>query len=137
MSATQVERTPIIISARRDYYVSTPTWWPVLEVRYGFPGRMPRVVAFFSTALRRGDFTPAAAILAPQWVLEVVRVWYASVRTRGNLWHLPAGFVDRLVELHLANLATGADPKAQAHLSELLDLHQLLDWAAAGPYLAR
>jgi len=42
-----------------------------------------------------------------------------------------------LVELHLANLAEGADSEAQAYLSELLDLHQALDWAAAGPYLAR
>jgi len=45
-------------------------------------------------------------------------------------------WVDRLVELHLAKLAEVADPEAQAHLSELLNLHQSLDWAAAGPYLA-
>jgi len=64
-------------------------------------------------------------------------VWYASARTKGYLWHLPAGLVDRLVELHPAKLAEGADPEAQAYLSELLDLHQSLDWAAAGPYLVR
>ena len=38
---------------------------------------------------------------------------------------------------NLSNLAEAADPEAQAYLSELLDLHQSLDWAAAGPYLAR
>jgi len=41
------------------------------------------------------------------------------------------------VEVHLANSAEGADPEAQAYLSELLDLHMSLDWAAAGPYGAR
>jgi len=45
--------------------------------------------------------------------------------------------VDRLVGLHLANLAEGADQEAQAHLRELVHLHQSLEWAAAGPYLAR
>jgi len=136
VSATQVESTQIHVSARRDYYVPTPTWWSAMEVLYGFPARMPRIVAYFGTALRPGDSTPAAAILATQWVLEVAGVWYASAWTRGYLWHLLAGLVDRLVELHLANLAEGADPEAQAYLSELLDLHQSLDWAAAGPYLA-
>ena len=64
-------------------------------------------------------------------------VWYASARTKVYLWHLPASMVDRLVGLHLANVAEGADPEAHAYLSELLDLHQSFDWAAAGPYLAR
>jgi len=135
--ATQVESTQIHVSARRDYYVPTPTWWSALEVPYGFPARMPRIVAYFGTVLRRGESTPAAAILATQWVLEMARVWYASARTKGYLSHLPTGAVDSLVELHLANLAEGADVEAQAYHSELLDLHQSLDWAAAGPYLAR
>ena len=98
---------------------------------------MPHIVAYFGTVLRRGESTPAAAILATQWVLEVAGVWYASARTKGYLWHLPTGVVDSLVELHLANLAEGADPVAQSYLSELLDLHQSLDWAAAGLYLDR
>jgi len=135
--ATQVERTLIHVSARRDYYVPTPTWWLALEVPYGFPARMPRMVAYSGTALRRGESTAAAAILATQWVLEVAGVWYATARTKGFLWHLPAGVVDRRAQLHLANLAEGADPEAQAYLSKLLDLHQSLDWAAAGPYRAR
>jgi len=46
---------------------------------------MPRVVVFFRTALRRGESTPAAAILATQWVLEVAGVWHASARTKGYL----------------------------------------------------
>jgi len=41
------------------------------------------------------------------------------------------------VGLRLANVAEGAGPDAHAYLSELLDLHQSLDWEAAGPYLAR
>ena len=137
VSATQVESTQIHVCAPRDYFVPTPTWWSALEVLYGFPAMMPRIVAYFGTALRRGEFTPAAAILATQWVLEVAGVRYASARTKGYLWHLPAGLMDRLVELHLENLAEGADPEAQACLRELLDLHQSLDWAAADPYLAR
>jgi len=137
VSAAQVESTQIHVSARRDYYVPTPTWASALEVPYGFPARMPRVVAYFGTALRRGESTPAAAILATQWVLEVAGVWYSSARAKGYLWHLPAGLVGRLVGLRLANLAEGADPEAHAYLSELIDLHQSLDWAAAGPYLAR
>jgi len=137
VSATQVESTQIHVSARRDYYVPTPTWWSALQVPYGFLARMPRIVAYFGTVLRRGESTPATAILATQWVLEVAGVWYASARTKGYLWHLPTGVVESLVELHLANLAEGADPEAQAYLSELLDHHQSLDWAAAGPYLAR
>ena len=84
-------------------------------------------MAYFDTALHWVDFTPAAAILATQWVLEIVGVWYASVHTKGYLWHLPAGLVDHLVGLHLANLAEGADPEAQAYLSELVDPHQPLD----------
>jgi len=135
VSDTQVESTQIHVSARRDYYVPTPTSWSALEGPYGFPAKMPRLVAYFGTALRLAECTPAATILATQWVLEVV--WYASARNKGYLWHLPAGLVDRLVELQLANLAKGADPEAQAYLSELLDLHQSLDWAAAGPHLAR
>jgi len=98
---------------------------------------VPRVVAYFGTAFRRGESTPTAKILATQWVLEVVGVWYASARTKEYLWHLPAGLVDRLIGLHLAKLAEGADPEAHAYLSELVDLHQSLDCAAAGPYLAR
>ena len=96
-----------------------------------------RVVAYFGTALRQGATTPAAAIIATQWALEVARVWYASARTKGYLWHLPAGLVNRLAGLHLTNLAEGPDPEAHAYLSELVELHQSLDWAAAGPYLAR
>jgi len=121
--ATQVESTQIHVSARRDYYVPTLTWWLALEVPYGFPAMMPRIVAYSGTALRRGESTAAAAILATQWVLEVAGVWYASARTKGYLWHLPAGVVDRRVQLHLANMAAGADPEAQAYLSKLLDLH--------------
>ena len=136
VSATQVESTQIHVSARRDYYVPTPSWWSALEVPHGFPARMPRIVAYFGTVVRQGESTPAAAILATQWVLEVAGVWYASAWTKGYLWHLPTGVVDSLVELHLANLAEGADPEAQAYLNELLDLHQSLDWAVAGPYLA-
>jgi len=90
VSASQVESTQIHVSARRAYYVPTRTWWSALEVPYGFPARMPSVVAFFGTALRRGESTTAAAILATQWVLEVAGVWYASARTKGYLWHLPA-----------------------------------------------
>jgi len=41
------------------------------------------------------------------------------------------------VGLHLSNVAEGAEPEAHAYLRDLLDLHQSLDWAAAGPYLAR
>ena len=39
--------------------------------------------------------------------------------------------------LHLSNVAEGAEPEAHAYLRDLLDLHQSLDWAAAGPKLAR
>jgi len=137
VSSTHVESTQIHVFARRDYYVPTPTWWSALVVPHGFPARMPRIVAYFGTVRRRGESTPAAAILATQLVLEVAGVCHASARTKGFLWHLPTGVVDSLVELHLANLAEGADPEAQAYLSVLLDLHQSLDWAAAGPYLAR
>ena len=108
-----------------------------MEVPFGFPARMPRIVAYFRTALRRGESTPAAAILATQWVLEVTGVWYAFAYTKGYLWHLPAALVGRLVGLRLANVAEGSGPDAHAYLSELLDLHQLLDWEAAGPYLTR
>ena len=137
VSATQVESTQIHVSARRDFFIPTPTWESALEVTYGFPARMPHIMAYFDTALGRGKSTPAAAFLATQWVLDVAGVWYASARTKGYLWHLPAGLVGRLVGLRLANLAEGADPEAHAYLSELLDLHQSLDWAASGPYLAR
>jgi len=108
-----------------------------MEVPFGFRARMPRIVAYFGTALRRRESTPAAAILATQWVLEVVGVWYASARTKGYLWHLPAAIVGRLVGFRLANVSEGAGPDAHAYLSELLDLPQSLDWEAAGPYLAR
>jgi len=135
--ASQVESTQVYASARRAYYVPTPSWWSAMEVPFGFPARMPRIEAFFGTALRRGESTPAAAILATQWVLEVAAVWYASARTKGYLWHLPTAVVGRLVGLRLANVAELAGPDAHAYLSELLDLHQSLDWEAAGPYLAR
>jgi len=70
--ASQVESTQVHASARRAHYVPTPSWWSAMEVPFGFPARMPRIVAFFGTALRRGESTPAAAILATQWVLDVV-----------------------------------------------------------------
>ena len=125
--ASQVESTHVHASARRAYYVPTPYWWSAMEVPLGFPARMPRIVTYFGTALRRGESTPAAAILATQWVLEVAGVWYASARTKGYLWHLPAGVVGRLVGLRLADVAEGAGPDSHAYLSELLDLHQSLD----------
>jgi len=134
---SQVESTQVHVSARRAYYVLTPSWWSAMEVPFGFPARMPRKVAYFGTALRRGESTSAAAILATQWVLEVAGVWYASARTIRYLWHLPAAVVGRLVGLRLANVAEGADPDAHVYLSKLLDLHQFLDWEASGPYLAR
>jgi len=127
VSAAQVESTQIHVSARWDYYVPTPTWWSALEVPCGFSVRMPHVMAYVGTALRRGESTPAAAMLATQWVLEVSGVWYASARTKGYLWHGPASLVDHRVGLHLANVAEGVDPEAHAYLSEFLDLHQSLD----------
>jgi len=57
-------------------------------------------------------------------VLEVPGVWYASARTKGYLWHLPAALVGRLVGLRLANVSEGSGPDAHAYRSELLDLHQ-------------
>jgi len=134
--ASEVESTQVRVSARRAYYVLTPSWWSTLEVPFGVPARMPRIVAHFGTALRRGESTPAAAILAPQWVLDVTGVWYASACSEGYRWHLPAALVGRLVGLRLANVAEGAGQDAHAFLSELLDLHQALDLEAAGPYLA-
>jgi len=76
--ASQVESTQVHASTRRAYYVQTASWWSALEVPFGFPARMPRIVAFLGTALRRGESTPAAAILATQWVLDVAGVWYDS-----------------------------------------------------------
>jgi len=125
--ASQVDSTLVHTSARRAYNVPTLSWWLAMEVPFGFPAQMPRRVAYFGTALRRGESTPAAAILAIQWVLEAVREWYASARTKGYLLHLPAAVVGRLVGLRLANVAEGAGPDAHAYLSELLDLHQSLD----------
>jgi len=105
----------------------------------GFPGRnhYTRIEAYFGTALHRGQSTPEAAILATQWVLEVVGVWYASARNKGYLWHLPAAVVGRLVGLRLGKVTEGAGPDAHASFTELLDLHQSLDWEAARPYVAR
>jgi len=45
--------------------------------------------------------------------------------------------VDRLVGLHLTNVAERADPEAHVYLSKFLDVHMSFDWAAAGLYLAR
>jgi len=135
--ACQVESSQVHTSTRRAYNVPMPSWLSAIEVPFGFPARMPRIVAYFGTALRRGESIPAAAILATQWVLQVVGVWYASARTKGFLWRLPAAIVGRRVGLRLANVAQEAGPDAHAYLSELLDPHQSLDWEAAGPYLAR
>jgi len=134
--ASQVESTQIHASAQWDYFVPTPTWWSAMEESLRLSARMPRIVAHFGTALRRGNSTPAAAILATQWVLEVAGVWFASARTKGYLWHLPASLIDRLVRLRLTNVVEGADLDAHAYVREVLDLHHTLDWAAAGPYLA-
>jgi len=131
-----VESTQVHASVRRAYYVPTPTWRSAVEVPFWFPARMPRIVAYFGTALHRGESTTAAAILATQLVLEVAGVWFASTRTKGYLWHLPASLVDSPVGHRLANVAKGTGADAGAYLSELLDLHQSLDWVAAGPYLA-
>jgi len=135
--AFQVESTQVHASAQLAYYVTTPSCWSEMEVPFGFPARMLRIVAYFGTVLRRGECTPAAAILATQWVLEVAGVWYASARTKGYLWYLPAAVVGRLVGLRLAHVAEGAGPDAHTYLREFLDLPQSLDWEAAGPYLAR
>ena len=62
---------------------------------------------------------------------------YACARTQGNLRHLAASLVDRLVGLHLTNVAERADPEAHVYLSKFLDVHMSFDWAAAGLYLAR
>jgi len=39
--------------------------------------------------------------------------------------------------MHLASLAEGAGQETLANLSNLVDIHQSLVWAAAGPFLAR
>jgi len=67
--ASQVQSSQVHTSTRRACYVPTPSWWSAMEVPFGFPARMPRIVAYFGIALRRGESTPAAAILATQWVL--------------------------------------------------------------------
>jgi len=121
--AFQVESNQVRVSARRTYYVSTQSLCSAMEVPFGFPARMPGIVAFFGTALRRGESTPAAAILAAQWVRHVTGVWYASAHTKEYLWPPPAAVVGRLVGLRLANVSEGAGPDAHAFLSELLDLH--------------
>jgi len=43
--APQVESTQVHASARRAYYVPTPSWWSALEVPFGLRARMPRIVA--------------------------------------------------------------------------------------------
>jgi len=40
--ASPVESTQVHTSARRAYYVPTPSWWSSMEVPFGFPARMPR-----------------------------------------------------------------------------------------------
>jgi len=132
-----VESSQVHASTRRANYVPTPSWWSAMEVPFRFPARMPRIVAYFGTALRQGESTSAATILATQWVLEVVGMWYASACTTGYLWHLPAAIVGRLVGLSLANVSEGAGPEAHAYLSKLLDLHQSFDWETVRPILLR
>ena len=135
VSASQVESTQIHAPNRQDYYVPTPTWWPEVDKPHGFPARMPRIVAYFGTVLRRGETTPAAAILATQWVVEVAGVWYASVRTKGYLWHLSPRLVGHLVRLR--GLAEGPGPEAGSYYDALVALHESLDWEAVTPYVAR
>ena len=115
--ASQVESTQAHALARRAYYVPTPSWWSAMEVLFGFLARMPRIVAYFGTALRRGNSTPAAAILATQWVLEVAGVWNASARLEAILCHLPAAMLGHLAGLSLTNVAKGSGPDAHAYLS--------------------
>jgi len=43
--ASQVESTRVNVSARRAYYVPKLSWWSVMEVPFGFPARMLRIVA--------------------------------------------------------------------------------------------
>jgi len=74
VTVAQVWSTQIHVLAQRDNTVPTPTWWFVLEKPHGIPARMPCVVAWFSVALCRGESTPAAAILALQWVFDVADV---------------------------------------------------------------
>jgi len=137
LQASHEESTQVHASTRGASYVPTPLWWSAMEVPFGLPARMPRTVSYCGTALRRGESTPAAAILATQWVLEAAGVLYASARTTGYLWHLLAAVVGRLMDIRLANVAEGAGPEAHAYLSELLDLHQSLDSEVTGPYVAR
>jgi len=113
--ASQVESTQVHASARRAFYVPMPSWWSAMEVPFGYLALMPRIVAFFGTAVRRGECTLAAAILATQWVLEVAEVRYVSARTTGYLWNLLAAVVGRLMGLRLANVAEGAGPDAHAY----------------------
>jgi len=122
-----VESSQVHALERRAYCVPTPFWWSTLEVLFGLSVRLLRILAYFATALPRGEFTPAAAILATQWVLEEARVLYALARTKGYLLHLPAALMGRLVRLRLADVTEGAGPDARAYLSELLDLHQSLN----------
>ena len=104
----QLERSQIHSSARRADHVPTSTSWSSMNVRFGFPARIPRIVARFGTALRRGESVSAAASLATQWVQEVARVRYAFAWTTEYLRNVPASLIDRLV-----------------------------DWKTAGPFLAR
>jgi len=105
LSASQVESTQVHTSVREDYYVPVPAWWSLVEVAVGVPARPPRVVAYFATALRRGACTPAAAILATQWVTEVAGVWYAFARVKGYLWHLSPSLISLMAGLRSANWA--------------------------------
>lgn len=70
--------------ARGEHFPGTPSWWAEVDVPCGFPARVPQVVAYFGSYLRRnGEGHRVYACLATHWVVEVARVWYSDVVHRG------------------------------------------------------
>lgn len=123
---------------RGEHNPTTPGWWSEVEVPCGFPARMPQVVAYFGSHLRRSmEGHRVYACLATHWVVEVTRAWHSDVIHRGYLWHLSPTLVGGTTTLSSEWLATGADFGARRILEAMKTLHNQLRWEDLAPNLRR
>lgn len=81
---SRVEFTSVPTEGREHFVPLLPGWWEELEVRCGFPARVPLVIAYFgSWLLSSSGGHRAYAYFATHWVVEVALRWYPGVGSRG------------------------------------------------------
>lgn len=138
VTSAQLEFPQQSAASKEQYYPKKPEWRPQVEVPYGFPALLPRLLDHFgSVMLTAGPDHLVWAMLATQWLLEVMSTWVSCVQRRVMLWHLPLRLIQGLEQLTPQLVAEGCSSGQLTLLEEMLRLHKFIEWESIEHKLRR